>query len=253
MTSLQPVQKSAYLGMRCRTCGSSFIACSFSSWQLSTQISTQSPQWIETMQTLLCDLATHSAQVTLCFSMPCPWALVSVRVACLCGWIHIRNYPIVSAYLLAVSFVCPPSLPRKGLPVSDQHALAAHSSPPPCLSLQRLLPEDKRSTLQWWYPLAKIGCGASAAVTAQALSYPLDTVRRRMQLNGALGTVHPYRSTLDCVRTMLVVEGPTAFYRGCLVNCLKTMPGAAIQFVAYDIIKSTMQVLDPTTGVTSPL
>lgn len=42
-------------------------------------------------------------------------------------------------------------------------------------------------------------------------------------------------------------------YRGCGVNCLKTMPGAAIQFVAYDLIKTTVTALDPTAGVTSPL
>ena len=28
-----------------------------------------------------------------------------------------------------------------------------------------------------------------------------------------------------------VQEGPLAFYRGCLVNAVKVVPGAAIQFV----------------------
>lgn len=36
-----------------------------------------------------------------------------------------------------------------------------------------------------------MGCGSAAAVTGQLLTYPLDTVRRRMQLNGAkVGHLH---------------------------------------------------------------
>jgi len=115
------------------------------------------------------------------------------------------------------------------------------------------LPVDKVSRAQWWYPLAKMGCGSAAAVSAQLVTYPLDTVRRRMQLNGAKGMSVTYRSVVDCVKHMIQTEGLPAFYRGAAVNALKTMPGAAIQFVAYDFIKTTVVVLDPTTGVSSPL
>lgn len=62
-----------------------------------------------------------------------------------------------------------------------------------------------------------------------------------------------YRSTLDCLRHMIQSEGLPAFYRGAFVNILKTMPGAAIQFVAYDFIKTSVVLMDPTTGVSSPL
>ena len=34
--------------------------------------------------------------------------------------------------------------------------------------LKALLPGRKASRLEWWYPVAKIGCGAAAAVIAQA-------------------------------------------------------------------------------------
>ncbi len=38
--------------------------------------------------------------------------------------------------------------------------------------LKALLPGRKASRLEWWYPVAKIGCGAAAAVIAQARALP---------------------------------------------------------------------------------
>jgi hypothetical protein len=51
-----------------------------------------------------------------------------------------------------------------------------------------------------------------------------------------------YRGYWDCLRKTLVQEGPRALYRGCLINCVKTVPGAGLQFVAYDLIKTSIQV-----------
>lgn len=61
------------------------------------------------------------------------------------------------------------------------------------------------------------------------------------------------RSYMHCLQQMLWKEGALSFYRGFLVNCGKTLPGAAIQFIAYDLIKCGIAVVDPTAGVTSPL
>lgn len=58
---------------------------------------------------------------------------------------------------------------------------------------QQQLPSDKQSKEQWWYPFAKIGCGAAAGIAAQTASYPLDTLRRRQQVNGGPGTSVRYR------------------------------------------------------------
>jgi hypothetical protein len=47
---------------------------------------------------------------------------------------------------------------------------------------------------------------------------------------------------------MAAREGVAAFYRGTLVNAVKTVPGAAMQFVAYDFIKTSLLVMETSTG-----
>ncbi len=89
------------------------------------------------------------------------------------------------------------------------------------------------------------GCRLRASRAPQAVSYPIDTVRRRMQLNSAPGQAVAYRSYWHCLKSMTMAEGPRSFYRGLGVNCLKTAPGAAIQFLAYDLIRSGLLAMDP--------
>jgi len=56
--------------------------------------------------------------------------------------------------------------------------------------LQDQLPTDKVSRSQAWLPMAKMAFGATASITAQLVAYPLDTMRRRMQMNGARVRAH---------------------------------------------------------------
>jgi hypothetical protein len=42
-------------------------------------------------------------------------------------------------------------------------------------------------------------------------------------------------------------------FRGLWVNCCKTVPGAALQFVAYDLLKVGVTYVDPASGAMSPL
>ncbi|KAJ0446216.1 putative mitochondrial carrier protein [Helianthus annuus] len=78
------------------------------------------------------------------------------------------------------------------------------------------------------------------AVTTSAglLSYPLDTVRRRMMMQS--GIERPmYRSTLDCWKTIYKTEGLGSFYRGALSNMFRSTGAAAI-LVLYDEVKKFM-------------
>jgi Mitochondrial carrier protein len=122
-------------------------------------------------------------------------------------------------------------------------------------ALRSALPTDKASKDAWWYPFAKIGAGAGAGIAAQTASYPLDTLRRRLQMSGAPGTAKLYRGVLAVLRHMASGPGglPQQLFAGWGVNCIKTAPGAAVQFVAYDLLRLAVTSIDPSTGAVSPL
>ena len=76
-------------------------------------------------------------------------------------------------------------------------------------------------------------------VTAVAglVSYPFDTVRRRMMMqSGQKGADIMYTGTVDCWRKIAKDEGPKAFFKGAWSNVLRGMGGAFV-LVLYDEIK----------------
>jgi solute carrier family 25 (adenine nucleotide translocator) protein 4/5/6/31 len=69
------------------------------------------------------------------------------------------------------------------------------------------------------------------------LSYPFDTVRRRMMMDsGRSATEKMYRSTPDCFKQILSKEGPKAFFKGALSNIFRGV-GASLVLVLYDEMK----------------
>ncbi|KAF3793300.1 putative ADP TP carrier protein [Nymphaea thermarum] len=88
-------------------------------------------------------------------------------------------------------------------------------------------------------PLWKRWIVAQAVTTsAGLLSYPLDTVRRRMMMQSGLER-EAYSSTLDCWKKIYKMEGVASFYRGALSNMFRST-GAAAVLVLYDEIKKFM-------------
>lgn len=74
--------------------------------------------------------------------------------------------------------------------------------------------------------------------TAGLISYPLDTVRRRMMMQS--GMEKPmYNSTLDCWRKIHRTGGLISFYRGAVSNMVRSTGAAAI-LVLYDEVKKFM-------------
>lgn len=69
------------------------------------------------------------------------------------------------------------------------------------------------------------------------LSYPLDTVRRRMMMqSGRPKHEHTYKSTIDCWIKIAKNEGLRAFFKGAFSNIIRGT-GAALVLVFYDEIK----------------
>jgi hypothetical protein len=80
--------------------------------------------------------------------------------------------------------------------------------------------------------LTLLCCGATATTCAQAVSYPLQLVRTRLQAQGMEGRPIAYNGILDCIAKTVRAEGLRGLYRGILPNfmvCFCMLRAAAFQ------------------------
>ncbi|KAK4396125.1 Thylakoid ADP,ATP carrier protein, chloroplastic [Sesamum angolense] len=71
-----------------------------------------------------------------------------------------------------------------------------------------------------------------SATVATLMCYPLDTVRRQMQMKGT-----PYATVLDAFPGIVARDGLVGLYRGFLPNALKTLPNSSIRLTTFDTVK----------------
>lgn len=92
-----------------------------------------------------------------------------------------------------------------------------------------------KSELQWTSTAGILGTGALAALISQSICYPLDTIRRRMQIRGT-----PYKHGLDAFWQIIRKEGFLNLYAGISANALKIIPNNSIRFLVYEICRSSL-------------
>jgi len=81
-------------------------------------------------------------------------------------------------------------------------------------------------------------CGGIAGAAGQTITYPLDVLRRRMQMQG-FNPDHPsYKHTWNAVQDMWRTGGYRPFFRGMVPNYLKVIPSISISFVVYEKTKN---------------
>lgn len=75
------------------------------------------------------------------------------------------------------------------------------------------------------------------------MSYPFDTVRRRMMMQSGLKKADVmYKNTLDCWIKTAKQEGTGAFFKGSLSNILRGTGGALV-LTLYDSVKEAIEDL----------
>ncbi|TMW58226.1 hypothetical protein Poli38472_011814 [Pythium oligandrum] len=99
------------------------------------------------------------------------------------------------------------------------------------------------------HPFSKFLCSYFAACIAQTTTYPLDTIRRRIQTDGFVianksGVPHELRYTglVSTARIILANEGWRGFFKGVSVNWLRSPLATGISLTAYDVLKEFMGV-----------
>ncbi|XP_050364919.1 probable ADP,ATP carrier protein At5g56450 [Argentina anserina] len=105
-------------------------------------------------------------------------------------------------------------------------------------TMKEFLSENSRKN-ELELPLWKRWVVAQGVTTSAGfLSYPLDTVRRRMMMQSGLEQ-QMYSGTLDCWKKTYRKEGVVSFYRGAVSNMVRSTGAAAI-LVLYDEVKKFM-------------
>ena len=91
--------------------------------------------------------------------------------------------------------------------------------------------------------MATFMLGQAVTVTAGIISYPVDTVRRRLMMtSGQTGDKKLYNGTMDCFNKILKKEGPNAFFKGCLSNVIRGTGGALV-LTFYDKVQNALNNL----------
>uniref|UniRef100_A0A7N9CFB9 ADP/ATP translocase n=1 Tax=Macaca fascicularis TaxID=9541 RepID=A0A7N9CFB9_MACFA len=102
-------------------------------------------------------------------------------------------------------------------------------------SWKSMLPDPKNTHIVVSWMIAQ-----TVTAVAGVVSYPFDTVRRRMMMqSGRKGADIMYTGTVDCWRKIFRDEGGKAFFKGAWSNVLRGMGGAFV-LVLYDELKKVI-------------
>ncbi|EPE08670.1 mitochondrial carrier protein leu5 [Ophiostoma piceae UAMH 11346] len=94
-------------------------------------------------------------------------------------------------------------------------------------------PADKPAPLRSW---AELLAGGVAGLVSQTASYPLEVIRRRMQVGGAVGDGHRLRMS-ETAAIIMRERGPRGFFVGLTIGYVKIVPMAAAAFYTYERLK----------------
>ncbi|ODQ77807.1 hypothetical protein BABINDRAFT_163194 [Babjeviella inositovora NRRL Y-12698] len=79
-------------------------------------------------------------------------------------------------------------------------------------------------------PFAEPICGFIAGAFSKGVTFPLDLLRRRLQMVGSS------KPAVDVICKIFAVEGTRGFYKGFLVSVLKTAPTSALTMWVYEYL-----------------
>lgn len=86
--------------------------------------------------------------------------------------------------------------------------------------------------------IVKFFFAQAVVMSSETLSYPLDTVRRRMMLQSGRA-VKEYTTAVDCFNKILKNEGASAFFKGNASNIARSV-GSSLVLVLYDEMKKKL-------------
>ncbi|KAK4166752.1 putative mitochondrial carrier protein LEU5 [Cladorrhinum sp. PSN259] len=99
-------------------------------------------------------------------------------------------------------------------------------------------PAGKRIQLRSW---AELLAGGVAGLVSQTASYPLEVIRRRMQVGGAVGDGHRLRIA-ETAALIMRERGLRGFFVGLTIGYAKVVPMVAASFYTYERLKTAFGI-----------
>ncbi|KAI1503914.1 mitochondrial carrier protein LEU5 [Biscogniauxia marginata] len=99
-------------------------------------------------------------------------------------------------------------------------------------------PKDKPVPLRAW---AELVAGGVSGAVSQTVSYPLEVIRRRMQVGGAVGDGHRLRIG-ETIGMIFKERGLPGFFVGLTIGYAKVVPLAAVSFYTYERMKTLFSI-----------
>ncbi|KAI9486968.1 MAG: mitochondrial carrier domain-containing protein [Benjaminiella poitrasii] len=91
------------------------------------------------------------------------------------------------------------------------------------------------------YTWAELLCGGLAGLVAQTSSYPLEVIRRRMQIGGLLEPTK-FVGFKETIKDIYHTKGFKGFYVGLTIGYIKVIPMMAISFLTYERMKNLLDI-----------
>jgi solute carrier family 25 protein 16 len=114
------------------------------------------------------------------------------------------------------------------------HSVAQHTT----LPKKENHPEGKPAALRSW---AELCAGGIAGMVSQTCSYPLEVIRRRMQVGGAVGDGRRLRIR-ETAAKIWRERGLRGFFVGLTIGYVKVIPMAAASFYTYERMKLVLGI-----------
>ncbi|KAF2131636.1 mitochondrial carrier [Dothidotthia symphoricarpi CBS 119687] len=112
-----------------------------------------------------------------------------------------------------------------------RHArISAYTTLPNTSREESTITTQKPAQLRYW---AELSAGGVAGFVAQTISYPLEVIRRRMQVGGVVGDGHRM-GIAEVAKRIYVERGWRGYFVGLSIGYIKVVPMAAASFYVYE-------------------
>ena len=86
--------------------------------------------------------------------------------------------------------------------------------------------------------------GSLAGMCGTVCAFPIESSRRKLQMQGVFGRPYNYSSMWECLRGVARKEGLRGVYSGLGSNLMKMAPASAITFAVYDDVLARLNDLN---------